>query len=203
MFEYLKGVVTFLGPTYVVVEVAGIGYRVVVANPQRYQPQEELTIYVEQIIRENEQSLYGFYDLTEKQLFQLLTTVSGIGPKSALAILADNDHQPLITAIVNDDAKFLTQFPGVGKKTAQQIILDLRDKLPEKQLEMGATTLFTSASPNTKKNLQLQDGLEALVALGYSQKAVQKIAGSLAEQDLADAGSYVRAGLQLLQEGGR
>ena len=151
MFEYLTGKITYLCPQYLVLEVQQVGYRLLVANPYRYQLNQTQTLYVEQIIRDNDQTLYGFYDLQEKELFQQLTSVAGIGPKSALAILADDDHTGLINAIVANDVQFLTQFPGVGKKTAQQIILDLKDKIHRTDQQR----VVTNAGSYVKAGLKL------------------------------------------------
>ncbi|AXX64198.1 MAG: Holliday junction branch migration protein RuvA [Lactobacillus sp.] len=198
MFEYLKGTVTYVCPQYIVVEASGVGYRVLVANPYRYQQDRVNTVYVQQIVRDNDQSLYGFFDLAEKQLFQQLTSVSGIGPKSALAILADNDHQGLIQAIAQNDAKFLTKFPGVGKKTAQQIILDLKDKLPQLNVDPNLDTPTLDLTMDSE-NSAFKDGLQALIALGYSNREIEKIKPQLQKLSGQDAGEYLRAGLQLLR----
>ncbi|UQS82448.1 Holliday junction branch migration protein RuvA [Bombilactobacillus folatiphilus] len=199
MFEYFQGIVTFVHPTYVVIEVGHVGYRVLVANPYRYQVQQKTTLYIEQVVRDNAQLLYGFYDLAEKELFLQLTSVSGIGPKSALAILADDDHSGLIQAIVDNDSQFLVKFPGVGKKTAQQIILDLKDKLPFKNYApQQAPDLFTSVVETTTTPA-LADGLAALAALGYKDKEIQKIQPQLKSMSLKNAGEYVREGLKLLR----
>jgi len=123
MFEYLNGLISIGTPSYIVVDVQGVGYKVQVANPYRYEEKQTAKVYVEQVVRDNEESLYGFYDANEKNIFLHLISVSGIGPKSALAILAGQDLQGLIHAIENDDVKYLTKFPKIGKKTAQQIIL--------------------------------------------------------------------------------
>lgn len=199
MFEYLKGLVTYINSQYIVVEVNGVGYHVLVANPDRYQPDQINTVYVELVVRDNEQTLYGFFDLAEKRLFQQLTSVSGIGPKSALAILADDNHQNLIQAIMQNDVKFLTKYPGVGKKTAQQIILDLKDKLTQQNnlspvQRNGADNLTTTADTNS----YLKDGLAALAALGYSSREIAKVTPKLQRLNLTEASEYLRAGLKLL-----
>ena len=194
MFEYLNGTITYIDPTYVVLDVAGVGYKVHVANPYRYQPNESAQVFVEQIVRDNEQSLYGFYDLHEKQVFLNLISVSGIGPKSALAILAGQDLQGLIHAIENNDAKFLTKFPKIGKKTAQQIILDLSGKFTaEGQLTLGQTVV-----PFSNGNKELEDGLAALESLGYTAREISRIKPSLQKEQLESADQYLRAGLKLL-----
>lgn len=195
MFEYLKGILTAINPSYIVVDVNGVGYKLLVANPYRYELETKSTIYVEQIVRENEQALYGFYDLSEKNLFKRLTSVSGIGPKSALAILAGNDISGVFSAIENGNVTYLTKFPGVGKKTAQQIILDLQGKVSTDNVTTG---LF--AEVNTNGSEELNDGLEALISLGYSNKDIKKITDQLKLSTATTADEYVREGLKLLMK---
>ena len=197
MYEYLNGVVTVVKPTYLVLEVNGIGYKLLVGNPYAYQVEQSTKIYVEQVIRDTEQVLYGFIDEAEKNLFDQLTSVAGIGPKSALAILAANDQNGLTLAIANGDVKFLTKFPGVGKKTAQQIILDLKDKIAVADQDVLKT------GPSEQPDLlgldaDFADGLAALAALGYSNKELDRIKDKLKAQALQGPDEYVRAGLKLL-----
>ncbi|MFC6315289.1 MULTISPECIES: Holliday junction branch migration protein RuvA [Lapidilactobacillus] len=197
MYEYLTGQVTVIKPEYLVLELGGVGYRLLVGNPFKYQLQQTATIYVQQVIRESEQVLYGFVDEAEKSLFERLTSVSGIGPKSAMAILAADDHSGLLNAIANEDVKFLTKFPGVGKKTAQQIILDLKDKIkitPEMTTDLNQD-LFAPTNDQT-----LQDGLAALQALGYSARELQRIEPKLALLNAKTPDVYVREGLRLLSK---
>ena len=101
MYEYLRGVITEVTPYYIVVDVNGVGYQVYVANPFKYEEDEhaEQKVFVYQAVRDNDISLYGFKNSSEKQLFLKLLDVSGIGPKSALAILANDDNRGLINAI--------------------------------------------------------------------------------------------------------
>lgn len=196
MFEYLDGKITFIDPAYIVVDVAGVGYKVQVANPYRYEQGQAAKVFVEQIARDNEQSLYGFYDLNEKKIFLNLISVSGIGPKSALAILAGQDHSGLINAIENNDVKFLTKFPKIGKKTAQQIILDLNGKFTaEGQMTLGQAPIPLT---NGTDSPELLDGLAALQSLGYSPREIAKIKDQLKQENLDSADAYLRAGLQLL-----
>ncbi|MCH4010289.1 Holliday junction branch migration protein RuvA [Companilactobacillus sp.] len=196
MFEYLNGNITYIDPGYIVVDVNGVGYKVQVANPYRYEENQPAKVFVEQIVRDNEQSLYGFYDLNEKKIFLNLISVSGIGPKSALAILAGQDHSGLIHAIENNDVKFLTKFPKIGKKTAQQIILDLNGKFTaEGQMTLGEAPIPMT---NGTDSPDLLDGLAALQSLGYSPREIGKIKDQLKTQDLKSADDYLRAGLKLL-----
>lgn len=171
MYEYIKGEVTALFPTYVVIETAGIGYRVVMANPYRLQTQlhETIRIELQQIVREDSLTLYGFLTIDEKELFQHLISVSGIGPKSAISILANDDATGFVQAIETNDIGYLTKFPGVGKKTAQQIVLDLKGKFvitEEAKTEKGL---------QTANQVQMEETREALLGLGYSTKEITKI----------------------------
>ncbi|WP_195330340.1 Holliday junction branch migration protein RuvA [Leuconostoc lactis] len=195
MYEYINGLITNIYPAYIVVcDRSGVGYKLYTANPYRFEQNVESHVYVEQIVRENEIALYGFMDENEKILFNKLLNVSGIGPKSALAILASGDAQGLVNAVANDDASYLTQFPGVGKKTAQQIILDLKGKLDD--LAVSAGLDLTTSQPVTN-NQALADALAALTSLGYSAKEIAKIEKTLAQtEDTTDG--YIRSALKLL-----
>ncbi|KRM60612.1 Holliday junction DNA helicase RuvA [Paucilactobacillus vaccinostercus DSM 20634] len=197
MFEYFEGFVTIVTPAFVVLDVHGVGYKLMTANPYRYQEddQKKVRIFVYQAVRDNDMALYGFYDQEEKALFEKLINVSGIGPKSALAILANTDHSGLVDAIAGDDVAYLTKFPGIGKKTAGQIILDLKDKIGQ----LSQPDLFheTNATQTTDQPA-LQDALAALEALGYRSKEVEKIAKKLRELPTTTTDEYLRHGLTLL-----
>lgn len=197
MFEYFEGHVTMVTPSFVVLDVAGVGYKLLTANPYRYQENNEkpVRIFVYQAVRDNEMALYGFIDQAEKQLFEKLINVSGIGPKSALAILANEDHSGLINAIANNDSAYLTKFPGVGKKTASQIVLDLKDKIT--QLDQ-ASDVTVNAVANGTDSSQLADALAALEALGYRAKEVERIAKQLRKLPTTSTDEYLSQGLSLL-----
>lgn len=199
MFEYFEGHVTMVTPSFVVLDVAGVGYKLLTANPYRYQENNEkpVRIFVYQAVRDNEMALYGFIDQAEKQLFEKLINVSGIGPKSALAILANEDHSGLINAIANNDSAYLTKFPGVGKKTASQIVLDLKDKIT--QLDQ-ASDVTVNAVANGTDSSQLADALAALEALGYRAKEVERIAKQLRKLPTTSTDEYLSQGLSLLTE---
>lgn len=199
MYEYLNGVITEVAPNYIVVEVGGIGYRVLVANPYAFPMNELERVYVEQIIRENEQSLYGFLTADEKLLFQKLLNVSGIGPKSALAILANADHTGLVQAIADNDITFLTKFPGIGKKTAQQIVLDLQNKLGDLPFNNDIEINLVLPEKQTSDNPELADALLALEALGYAKKDITRVEKALTKEAQMTTAEYVSAGLRLLQ----
>lgn len=198
MYEYLTGLVTVVAPQYIVVDVNGVGYKLLVANPYRYQEDrtKKVQVYVYQAVREDNISLFGFTDQNEKNLFMQLINVSGIGPKSALAILANPDHQGLVDAITNNNVNYLTKFPGIGKKTASQIVLDLRDKLTnESSSSLFATTQLTV---DATVNRELKDALEALAALGYKERDIKKVQKTLMKEEQMATDEYLRQALRLL-----
>lgn len=194
MYEFMHGRIAAVTPSYIVIDVNGVGYRLLVANPYQYDTDAELTVYVQLIIRDNDQALYGFATAADKQTFNQLLTVTGIGPKSALAILANANTDGLANAIAQDDVRFLTKFPGIGKKTAQQIILDLKGKLD------APGPLFQPVQAQVPDDAQLADALAALVALGYPQKAVDKLTDKLVASDATTTDAYMRLGLSLLSK---
>ncbi|STP28971.1 Holliday junction DNA helicase RuvA [Enterococcus durans] len=199
MYEYLTGVVTFINPYYIVVEANGIGYQIALGNPYRYSSQmnKEVKIYVHQVIREDAHLLYGFGSLEEKQLFLRLVSVSGIGPKSALAIMASDDHSGLIHAVESGDVTYLTKFPGVGKKTAQQMILDLKGKFGELSIETPFN-LFNETA--LKDATALSEAMEALSALGYSEREVKRVEKQLKEVENQTTDEYLRQALKLMMK---
>ena len=199
MYEYLTGLVTMVEPRYIVIDVNGIGYRLLVANPYRYHVDHKkvVKVFVYQAVRDDDISLFGFNDQDEKNLFLQLINVSGIGPKSALAILANPDHEGLINAIANDDVKYLTKFPGIGKKTASQICLDLKDKISN--LTANETDLLKPLSvTETSVNRDLNDALEALTAVGYKEREVNRIKKELEKEEPVSTEEYLRHALRLL-----
>ena len=174
MYEYLNGELAHILPTAIVVDVHGIGYQVVFANPYRLQDslKKQIKVLVQQVVREDSITLYGFISSEERELFQRLISVSGIGPKSAMSILANDDTEGFVNAVESGNVTYLTKFPGVGKKTAQQIILDLKGKfeaLPEETTKAVVSTNQTT----------LEEAKEALLGLGYSAKEITKIWKSL------------------------
>lgn len=189
MYEFLEGVVAQVNPAFIVVNVHGVGYKVFSPTPFNYEEGQTARIFIEQIVRENSILLYGFTSSADKDLFLKLLSVSGIGPKSALAIMAAEDSESLASAIEDGEVKYLTRFPGVGKKTASQIVLDLKGKL-------GSHVKKTVPTQNLSP--ELQDALLAFVALGYTQKEVDRITPKLAQFSEISADGYIKKGLSLL-----
>lgn len=199
MYEYLNGLITEVTPSAVVIDVNGVGYRLLVANPFHFHADEKTPqkIYVYQVVRENELTLYGFADAAAKQLFIKLLNVSGIGPKSALAILASDDQSGLVAAISANDTSYLTKFPGVGKKTASQMVLDLKGKLAELG-DVKALAGQQDLALSTPDNTALSESLAALKALGYKQTEIKKIKPQLEKLPPQSTDDYLRAALKLI-----
>ncbi|MCD3218442.1 Holliday junction branch migration protein RuvA [Mammaliicoccus sciuri] len=194
MYAYIKGIVSQLYPSHIVVEANGIGYEIQTPNSYRFQSQldKETQVYTQLIVREDAQLLYGFVNLEEKDMFLSLIKVTGIGPKSALAILATSTPNEVAIAIENENESYLTKFPGIGKKTARQIILDLKGKL----IITEESELF----PESKDAGQdvLEEALLALEALGYSKREIIKVKKNLEKESFDSVDACVKRGLALL-----
>ncbi|UXU55974.1 Holliday junction branch migration protein RuvA [Staphylococcus agnetis] len=197
MYAYIKGTLKHLYPTHVVVETSsGVAYEIQTPNSYRFQSQLNQTciIYTALIVREDAQLLYGFIDNEEKDMFLNLIKVTGIGPKSALAILAASTPNQVKLAIENENDAYLTQFPGIGKKTARQIVLDLKGKVVVTE-EQDATLMIQS---DTNTSVFKDEAILALEALGYSKRELNKIEKKMAKESFGTVDEAVKFGLQQL-----
>jgi Holliday junction DNA helicase RuvA len=197
LYDYIKGQITRVTPEYITLEQGGLGWQILTPNPYAFHMTEEIQqVFTHLHVREDQQLLLGFKTLEQRELFKKLITVSGIGPKGALAILASGIPSQVIGAIEREDEAFLVQFPGVGKKTARQMILDLKGKLhdlfSEIDLPDEETTLLTMV-----ENGALDEAMLALEALGYSQRELAKVKPRLEKEEL-DTEGYMKLALQLL-----
>ena len=177
MYSYIKGVITTIEPSYVVLENNGIGYMIFVANPYSYKLNEEVSIYLYQQIREDENTLYGFKNKEEKDLFLKLISVKGLGCKMALPMLSGDNKDSIHSAIESGNVNYLKKFPKIGDKVARQIILDLKGKLE----------LDTNSNKQDFTNLS-----ETLKSLGYKPTDIKRIlpnidANKTLEQQVKDA----------------
>lgn len=197
MYDYIKGIITRVTPEYITLEQGGIGWQIMTPNPYAFHQTEEIQqVFTYLHVREDVQWLIGFKSLEQRELFKKLITVSGIGPKGALAILASGIPSQVIGAIEREDETFLVQFPGVGKKTARQMILDLKGKLGDlfTEIEMpdDEVNLLTMA-----ENGALEEAILALQALGYSQRELNKVKTEMQKEEL-DTEGYMKLALRLL-----
>lgn len=176
MIGFLKGKVEYVSMEYCLLDVSGVGYRVFVSNNTRSQLKtgQETMLYTHLSVREDAMLLYGFLTQDEYDLFQLLITVSGIGPKVAMGIIGAITPEGLSQAVQNKNIKTLTALPGIGKKSAERLILELKDKLhfggSEELVEAGGTF----AAPEIGDDI-FSEASAALLSLGYSQGEVSAV----------------------------
>ena len=182
MYEYIKGMITEIETTHIVVETGGIGYLVYVPNPYSFSLNKEEKVYVYQQVREDELSLYGFHTKEEKDLFLKLIAVKGLGCKMALPILASN-VSGVIDAIERENILYLKKFPKIGDKVARQIILDLKGKLVETNQNVNTLDSFSELTL-------------ALNSLGYKSADIKKILPNI-QVDL-DIQTQIKEALKLL-----
>lgn len=161
MYSYFKGIVSEIKSNGISLDVANVGYDIKTPNPYDFKIDEEVKVYIHHYVREDAIHLYGFKTSDAKSLFIKLLSVKGIGPKSAVAILASGNVLDVIGAIERGDSKFLSKFPGIGPKASQQIILDLKGKID----------LNTDSFA---KSTNISEVEEALKSLGYKTKEIKK-----------------------------
>lgn len=175
MFYYLEGTVAELEPNLVVLDCAGVGYALsastnTIASLGRG---ERSRLYVSESIREDAFDLYGFCSKNEKLFFEMLTSVSGIGPKAALSILSANTPEGLALAVASGNEKALTVAPGIGKKIAQRVILELKDKIgKESSFEQQG---FSAPAAVQSDNSAVGDAVAALTVLGYGSNEIAQV----------------------------
>ena len=198
MYAYVKGTLTQLFPTHVVVETSGIGYEIQTPNSYRFQKylNRDVQIFTSLIVREDAQLLYGFISEEEKDMFHSLIKVTGIGPKSALAILAASSPNGVKRAIENENDAYLTQFPGIGKKTARQIVLDLKGKVTI--TEEDSESLLKVDVNNDEQSQVVKEAMLALEALGYSKRELSKVEKVLNKQSVSNVDEDLKVGLQTI-----
>lgn len=178
MIFSLKGIVQELTPTYVVIEVNGVGYYVGISlqTSQRLSLGKEVFLFTQQIIREDAHLLFGFYIKEEKEMFNLLISVNGVGAVSALILISSLDLKDIAQAILNKNSALLQKVKGIGAKTAERIIVDLRDKVEK----FGVSAENISAFADNKVK---EESLSALEVLGIPKKMSEKIADRILKQN--------------------
>lgn len=169
MIAHLRGPLLTKSPNQVTVECAGVGYDVIISvSTYSALPREgaEARLHIHTHVREDQFALFGFFEVAEKRLFEKLLTISGIGPKLAITVLSGVDASRLIAAIRSGDHATLTRIPGIGKKTAERVVLELKDKLDD----LAAATVPTPSTPGAPALTAVgEDALSALINLGYAR----------------------------------
>ena len=196
MIAHLRGRLFAKTPGHVIVEAGGVGYEVIISIPTfTALPAEgaEVSLHVYTQVREDILALYGFLDLKEKRLFERLITVSGVGPRLAVTILSGLSPERTVNAIRAQDHATLTHIPGVGKKLAERLVVELKDKLEDMAVAPAAVV---SAGPAA------EDVLSALTNLGYQRPAAQKAIETAVEKDKSlgqDFDGLFRAALKVIR----
>lgn len=186
MIAFIKGVVFSINPDYITIDAHGIGYRVYFNHPEQVHLNEPVFLYTHHYIREDDQSLYGFLQSKELDLFEKLISVKGLGCKTANSMMTHITYDRLVMAIEQADVAALKQLPGIGAKTASQIVLDLKGKL------------VSVANKEIVVNDKIKDAVEGLKALGYKNAELQGILKELNSHQDLQTEDYMRQALQLL-----
>lgn len=191
MYEYLRGQLKNSSPIKVTLDCAGVGYAIFIPvnNYSKLPPLgKELQLFTSFVVREDSQKLFGFLTEEERDFFDLLHSISGIGPKTALGILGHIEIVDLQLAVATNNVKLLCKLPGIGKKTAERLILDLKDKVAS----------YTPPLPG--KGVVIHDAISALINLGYHPAAAQKAITSIVEQvgESADLSHLITKALQII-----
>ena len=197
MIAFLRGRVLEKHPNRVILDVAGVGYDVLVPLSTFYvvgDDGSEISLRVHTHVREDQIALFGFVTALELSMFERLIAVNGIGPKLALSVLSGIEPRELVTAIQRGDLPRLTRIPGVGKKTAERIVVELRDRLPKTmEAEVSGT------APPAKEDVLRDDLVSALANLGYHQQAIDKVLEKvLKDKDALKFEDALRAALREL-----
>ena len=180
MYDYIKGKIEQIEPSYIVIDNNGIGYKVYTPNPYIFNINEDVKVYIYQYVREDEISLYGFKNNEEKEMFLKLIDVKGLGCKMALPMLGTGSVNGLVDAIERGNILYLKKFPKIGDKVARQIILDLKGKLVM-----------------TKEEVKVNDELvDALIGLGYKNGDINKIIKDI--DNTKPIGEQIKDALKLL-----
>jgi len=177
VYEYIKGKYMGINKDYIIIENNNIGYKIFTSGATMAEMpgiNDEVMLYLEQIVREDFIGLYGFKDREELEMFKLLLSISGVGAKAALSLLSISRINNLKYAIIMEDDKHLCRAPGIGKKTAGRIILELKDKIKKEDIMSGVDIQegFEDLQPTVNTNT-VGEALGALLALGYSEKEAE------------------------------
>lgn len=194
MIGRLQGIILEKLPPSVLIDVQGVGYELEASMSTFYQlPEcgESIILHTHLVVREDAQLLYGFYSLTERQMFRNLIKISGVGPKLALTILSGMSAEDFSRCIMEADSKALTRLPGVGKKTAERLVIELKDRL-----EKDDTATLPGAPRSMEKAASpVNDAVSALISLGYKAQQASQMVRVLDVEDKSTE-DIIRAALQ-------
>ena len=191
MIGRLRGCLLEKTAPEVLIECNGVGYEVTMPMTSIYtlpEINEEAIIYIHFVVREDAQLLYGFANKVERKLFRLLIKVNGVGPKLGLAILSGMSADQFVSCVIHDDLSTIVKIPGVGKKTAERLLIEMRDRLKDWQLDANSSEIDNILVPNTIENTFINDekgdAINALISLGYKQAQADKAVKSVFEKGM-------------------
>ena len=179
MISHLNGILEHKDNDHIVVDVGNVGYHITVpASAIHRLPEvnQEIKIFIHQVVREDDISLYGFLSKEERNLFRILLKVNGVGPKAAISIIGAFSLDKLVTAITKGHVDMITSVPGVGRKTAQKIVIELKEKVSKR---FGVTGGASDANIFKGESQEVQDAITALVALGYTGREAKSMIAKL------------------------
>ena len=187
MFYYIEGTVSVIGQNLAVIDAGGVGYACMttLSTLSRLEKGKKARLYTYCYIKEDAFDIYGFYDLSEKRCFEQLISVSGVGPKAALSILSSCTPESLALAIISEDETALTIAPGIGKKLAQRIILELKDKVSKESVSVKTGGYAAPGGGAGQPAAKINDAAAALAVLGYSQGEISAALRSIDTQALS------------------
>ena len=177
MIDYIKGTITQMNPTFITLETGGIGYfiNISVSTFSKLEGKPDVRILIHEVIREDSHQLFGFADSSERDIFRLLISVTGVGANTARMMLSSISPEEIEKAILGSDVNILKSVKGIGLKTAQRIIVDLKDKVGK---HAGSGEIF-AFSDNTSR----EEALSALVMLGFAKNAVSKVLDKIVREE--------------------
>ena len=199
MFAYIKGSLEMKSNGYIVIDINGLGYKIFMSQSNIDtigELHDIVKVFTYVKVREDDISIFGFKTQEQLKMFELLISVSGVGAKSALVMLSCIEPSDFAIAVISNDVKVLTKVPGIGNKSAQRIILELKDKLKEEQLEER----LENSSKKTKDNSEnINEAISGLMVLGYSKKDIEKAFEHL-DIDNLSIEDLIKKGLVLLSQ---
>ncbi len=180
MYDYISGSIAQITPTEVVIDNQGIGYKLQISlqTYSEIEKSKQSKLYIYHHIRENLQIWYGFFSIEERNIFCKLIDVSGIGPNTARMMLSSMNSDEICTAIINGDVNKIKSIKGIGLKTAQRLIIELKDKIAK-----GSTTDLNTLLPDTNASLDKEEALSALIMLGFSKAPAEKVLSTIIKEN--------------------
>lgn len=200
MFAYIKGILEIKESNYIVIDINGLGYKVFMSQnniDNIGNIGDSVKVYTYVRVREDDISIYGFITQEQLKMFELLISVSGVGAKSALVMISCIEPSEFAIAVISGNVKVLTKVPGIGNKSAQRIILELKDKLKEEQLENETSNNLKQKEKDNSENIN--EAISGLMVLGYSKRDIEKAFEHL-DVDNLSIEDLIKKGLVLLSK---